>query len=204
MTNTTDTRNLGVTIICADAGVPSGCCDADGAIDFTVDIVIDGNTLTHVGVTLIPDPCTGRLEAWGNLDHWLEDRGVQLVRYLGDAGRDLAGEIVGVCAAAARDGMCTSTIEIDAGVIDDHADEVAADDVADFVRENPGPAFGGAPLVLDGWSDAAISAGVADIVKVPTVLQSLFYAAYDRAARRAVALRLVADEDAAADAEVAS
>lgn len=197
MTNTTDTRNLGVTIICADAGVPSGCCDADGAIDFTVNIVIDGNTLTQVGVTLIPDPCTGRLEAWGNLDHWLEDRGVQLVCYLGDAGRDLAGEIVGVCAAAARDGTCTSTIEIDAGVIDDHADEVAADDVADFVRENPGTA-----IVLDGWSDAAISAGVAGIAKVPTVLQSLFYAAYDRAARRAVALRLVADEDAAA--EVAS
>lgn len=200
--NTTDENLINVTITCADAGVPSGCCDADGAIDFTVDVVIDGNTLTQVGVTLIPDPANRSrygypLEAWGNLDHWLEDRGVQLVRYLGDAGHDLAREIVAVCRIAHRDGRCTSTIEIDAGVIDDHADEVAADDVADFVRENPDT-----PLVCAPAPRGAITRVVADILGVPTVLHHLWLTAYDRAARRAVALRLVADEDAAA--EVAS
>ena len=175
------TTNTIVVHITARNPEPSHHSDTEGACDFDVDLAIGDSHIT-CGVTLCPDPCDGyRLDSWGDLDHWIGGDGPELIRYLDS--RDLRGEIVGVCRAVDLDdaeSTGSSTIEIDATKLIEHATAAAHEDIADFLDCHPAMR---AACPIDGWDDAAMSNGVAKILHVPAVLETTWYHAYDRAAR---------------------
>lgn len=92
-------EQIGTIHIAPSVGTPSTCCETEGALDYDVTLTI-GDVETQIEVTLVPRQYDGKLDKWGEMDHWLSASGVAVLRRLSDdARRHVADEIVAACVA---------------------------------------------------------------------------------------------------------